>query len=136
MVLQKTGGLFGLAVGLMQLFSSNCRDLKPLLDTLGFFFQIRDDYANLSSKEYSENNSFCEDLTEGKFSFPTIHAIWTCPKSTQVQNILRLCTENVDIKQYCVDYLEKVGSFTYTRQTLHDLEAESYSLIEDLGGQP
>ena len=26
-------------------------DLKPLLDTLGLYFQIRDDYANLSSKE-------------------------------------------------------------------------------------
>lgn len=136
MVLQKTGGLFGLAVGLMQLFSSYRRDLKPLLDTLGLFFQIRDDYANLSSKEYSENKSFCEDLTEGKFSFPTIHAIWTCPESTQVQNILRQRTENVDIKRYCVDYLEKVGSFAYTRQTLRDLEAESYRLIEDLGGNP
>ncbi|KAK6488810.1 geranylgeranyl pyrophosphate synthase [Huso huso] len=136
MVLQKTGGLFGLAVGLMQLFSSYRRNLKPLLDTLGLFFQIRDDYANLSSKEYSENKSFCEDLTEGKFSFPTIHAIWTCPESTQVQNILRQRTENVDIKRYCVDYLEKVGSFAYTRQTLRDLEAESYRLIEDLGGNP
>ncbi|XP_041108819.1 geranylgeranyl pyrophosphate synthase isoform X1 [Polyodon spathula] len=136
MVLQKTGGLFGLAVGLMQLFSSYRRDLKPLLDTLGLFFQIRDDYANLSSKEYSENKSFCEDLTEGKFSFPTIHAIWTCPESTQVQNILRQRTENVDIKRYCVDYLEKVGSFAYTRQTLRELEAESYRLIKDLGGNP
>lgn len=136
MVLQKTGGLFGLAVGLMQLFSEWKHDLKPLLDTLGLFFQIRDDYANLSSKEYSENKSFCEDLTEGKFSFPTIHAIWSCPESTQVQNILRQRTENVDIKKYCVDYLEKVGSFAYTRETLRDLEAESYGLIKELGGNP
>lgn len=136
MVLQKTGGLFGLAVGLMQLFSEWKHDLKPLLDTLGLFFQIRDDYANLSSKEYSENKSFCEDLTEGKFSFPTIHAIWSCPESTQVQNILRQRTENMDIKKYCVDYLEKVGSFAYTRKTLRDLEAESYRLIKELGGNP
>lgn len=136
MVLQKTGGLFGLAVGLMQLFSDWKQDLKPLLDTLGLFFQIRDDYANLSSKEYSENKSFCEDLTEGKFSFPTIHAIWSCPESTQVQNILRQRTENMDIKKYCVDYLEKVGSFAYTRKTLWELEAESYRLIKELGGNP
>ncbi|XP_043931717.1 geranylgeranyl pyrophosphate synthase isoform X3 [Protopterus annectens] len=107
MVLQKTGGLFGLAVGLMQLFSDYKKDLKPLLNTLGLFFQIRDDYANLHSKEYNENKSFCEDLTEGKFSFPTIHAIWSRPESTQVQNILRKRTENVDIKKYCIDYLEK-----------------------------
>ncbi|XP_039639000.1 LOW QUALITY PROTEIN: geranylgeranyl pyrophosphate synthase-like [Perca fluviatilis] len=136
MVLQKTGGLFGLAVGLMQLFSDWKQDLKPLLDTLGLFFQIRDDYANLSSREYSENKSFCEDLTEGKFSFPTIHAIWSRPESTQVQNILRQRTENMDIKRYCVDYLEKVGSFAYTRQTLRDLEEEVYRLIGEFGGNP
>ena len=136
MVLQKTGGLFGLAVGLMQLFSSYKKDLKPLLNTLGLFFQIRDDYANLHSKEYSENKSFCEDLTEGKFSFPTIHAIWSRPESTQVQNILRQRTENVDIKKYCVHYLENVGSFEYTRNTLKELEAEAYKQIESLGGNP
>ncbi|KAM9155901.1 geranylgeranyl pyrophosphate synthase isoform 3-T4 [Pangshura tecta] len=136
MVLKKTGGLFGLAVGLMQLFSNYKRDLKPLLNTLGLFFQIRDDYANLHSKEYSENKSFCEDLTEGKFSFPTIHAIWSRPESTQVQNILRQRTENVDIKKYCVHYLENVGSFEYTRQTLQKLESEAYKQIESLGGNP
>ncbi|CAM4728057.1 unnamed protein product [Leuciscus chuanchicus] len=136
MVLQKTGGLFGLAVGLMQLFSDWKHDLKPLLDTLGLYFQIRDDYANLNSREYTANKSFCEDLTEGKFSFPTIHAIWSRPESTQVQNILRQRTENLDIKRYCVDYLEKVGSFAYTRHTLRDLEAEAYRLIKELGGNP
>uniref|UniRef100_U3KGI0 Geranylgeranyl pyrophosphate synthase n=3 Tax=Ficedula albicollis TaxID=59894 RepID=U3KGI0_FICAL len=136
MVLQKTGGLFGLAVGLMQLFSNYKKDLKPLLNTLGLFFQIRDDYANLHSKEYSENKSFCEDLTEGKFSFPTIHAIWSRPESTQVQNILRQRTENIDIKKYCVHYLENVGSFEYTRNTLKELESEAYKQIELLGGNP
>ncbi|XP_034040907.1 geranylgeranyl pyrophosphate synthase isoform X3 [Thalassophryne amazonica] len=136
MVLQKTGGLFGLAVGLMQLFSDWDTDLKPLLDTLGLFFQIRDDYANLCSGDYTKSKSFCEDLTEGKFSFPIIHAIWSCPESTQVQNILRHRTESTDIKRYCVDYLEKLGSFAYTRQTLFELEAEAYRLIKEFGGNP
>lgn len=120
----------------MQLFSDYKEDLKPLLDTLGLFFQIRDDYANLHSKEYSENKSFCEDLTEGKFSFPTIHAIWSRPESTQVQNILRQRTENIDIKKYCVQYLEDVGSFEYTRCTLRELEAKAYKQIEACGGNP
>uniref|UniRef100_UPI00398E3EC3 geranylgeranyl pyrophosphate synthase n=1 Tax=Pristiophorus japonicus TaxID=55135 RepID=UPI00398E3EC3 len=136
MVLQKTGGLFGLAVGLMQLFSENKSDFKPLLNTLGVFFQIRDDYANLFTIEYGSNKGFCEDLTEGKFSFPIIHAISSHPESTQVQNILRQRTENVDVKKYCVNYLEKVGSFDYTRQTLKQMESEAYKIIEKLGGNP
>ncbi|XP_072107138.1 geranylgeranyl pyrophosphate synthase isoform X1 [Mobula birostris] len=136
MVLQKTGGLFGLAVGLMQLFSEKTLDLKPLLDTLGLLFQIRDDYANLFNKDYINNKGFGEDLTEGKFSFPLIHAIWSHPESTQVQNILRQRTENIDIKKYCVNYLEKVGSSDYTKQTLKELEAEAYRIISKLGGNP
>ncbi|XP_078255242.1 geranylgeranyl pyrophosphate synthase isoform X2 [Rhinoraja longicauda] len=136
MVLQKTGGLFGLAVGLMQLFSDKRLDLKPLLDKLGLLFQIRDDYANLFSKEYNDNKGFCEDLTEGKFSFPLIHAIRSHPESTQVQNILRQRTENIDVKKYCVNYLQKVGSFDYTKQTLLELEAEAYKIIDKLGGNP
>ncbi|XP_072415587.1 geranylgeranyl pyrophosphate synthase isoform X3 [Chiloscyllium punctatum] len=136
MVLQKTGGLFGLAVGLMQLFSENKSDFKPLLNTLGLLFQIRDDYANLASNEYSANKGFCDDLTEGKFSFPVIHAIWSHPESTQVQNILRQRTENMDVKKYCVSYLEKVGSLAYTRETLKTLESEAYKSIDNLGGNP
>uniref|UniRef100_A0A914UKW5 Geranylgeranyl pyrophosphate synthase n=1 Tax=Plectus sambesii TaxID=2011161 RepID=A0A914UKW5_9BILA len=75
MVMQKTGGLFGLAVRLMQLFSANKGNFKPLIDTLGLLFQIRDDYASLCSADYAEKKSYAEDLTEGKFSFPIIHAI-------------------------------------------------------------
>jgi geranylgeranyl diphosphate synthase type 3 len=48
-------------------------DFVPLVNELGMFFQIRDDYINLNSDQYMLNKSFCEDLTEGKFSFPVIH---------------------------------------------------------------
>lgn len=33
----------------------SCSDLKPVLDTLGLYFQIRDDYANLYSEEVSNS---------------------------------------------------------------------------------
>ena len=46
-----------------------------LIFILGLYFQIRDDYANLCLEDYSVNKSFAEDLTEGKLSFPIIHAI-------------------------------------------------------------
>ena len=53
MVRLKTGGLFNLGVKLMQLFSDFNGDLTQLIDCLGEYFQIRDDYANLMSDEVS-----------------------------------------------------------------------------------
>lgn len=98
-----------MAVRLMQSFSENRSNFVPLLDTLALFFQIRDDYANLLSEEYKENKSFCEDLTEGKFSFPIIHAIRSDSESTRILNILRQRTTDVDVKKYFVDCLEQVS---------------------------
>ncbi|XP_032228600.1 geranylgeranyl pyrophosphate synthase [Nematostella vectensis] len=134
MVRKKTGGLFRVAVRLMQLFSENKSDFLPLLDMLGLYFQIRDDYANLLSEEYKENKSFCEDLTEGKFSFPIIHGIRGDPSSKKIMNILKQRTEDIDMKKYCVDCLKQVGSFSYTREVLRELETSALQLIRNLGG--
>jgi geranylgeranyl diphosphate synthase type 3 len=90
MVMRKTGGLFGLAVELMQLYSDNTIDFMPLLNILGLHFQIRDDYANLLSEEYAQNKSFAEDFTEGKFSFPIIHSITATPKNHTVCCLARV----------------------------------------------
>mmetsp|Transcript_25989 Transcript_25989/g.49461 ORF Transcript_25989/g.49461 Transcript_25989/m.49461 type:complete len:419 (+) Transcript_25989:215-1471(+) len=77
MVTDKTGGLFRLAVGLLQSFATTSQDVNftPLVNNLGLYFQIRDDLINLADEEYMKSKSFCEDLTEGKFSFPIIHCI-------------------------------------------------------------
>lgn len=136
MVIKKTGGLFGLAVGLMQLFSDCKKDFVPLLNALGLYFQIRDDYANLYSKEYEANKSYCEDLTEGKFSFPIIHAIRSSKDDTQVINILRQRTTDNDVKKYCVECLHRLGSFEYTKEILIQLENSIFELIEEHGGNP
>ncbi|XP_038061626.1 geranylgeranyl pyrophosphate synthase-like [Patiria miniata] len=136
MVLKKTGGLFGLAVRLMQLFSENKSDFTPLSDMLGLYFQIRDDLANLQSKEYTENKSYCEDLTEGKFSFPIIHGILSRPEDNQVMNILRKRTTDEEIKKYCVDHLEKIGSFDYTKSVLVELEEIVLREMSKLGANP
>ncbi|XP_002741463.1 geranylgeranyl pyrophosphate synthase-like [Saccoglossus kowalevskii] len=136
MVIKKTGGLFGLGIRLMQIFSENKCDFKPLWENLGLYFQIRDDYANLKSPEYKENKSYAEDLTEGKFSFPLIHAIKTQPENTQVMSILKQRTTDNDIKKYCIEFLDKVGSFDYTKSVLLDLEEKLRVQIAELGGNP
>ncbi|KAL4142890.1 hypothetical protein QTP88_005283 [Uroleucon formosanum] len=136
MTIRKTGGLFMLAIRLMQLFSDSTNDFTKLTGILGLYFQIRDDYCNLCLQEYSENKSYCEDLTEGKFSFPIIHAIHTHPEDKQVIHILRQRTRNVDVKKYCVKLLDTYGSFEHTRKVLTQLDADARKEVENLGGNP
>ena len=91
---------------------------------MGVYFQIRDDYINLKSGDYVTKKGFCEDLSEGKFSFPMIHGITTNPFDRRLLNILKQKTEDVDIKKYAVDYLEACGSFSYTIKRLEELMIE------------
>ncbi|XP_039749418.1 geranylgeranyl pyrophosphate synthase isoform X2 [Pararge aegeria] len=136
MTMKKTGGLFMLAIRLMQLFSDNKSDFGKLSSILGLYFQIRDDYCNLCLQEYSENKSYCEDLTEGKFSFPIIHAIQNQKGDNQVLHILRQRTRDVEVKRYCISLLEKFGSFQYTRERLQQLDDEARAEVKRLGGNP
>ncbi|KAH8397476.1 hypothetical protein KR222_006755 [Zaprionus bogoriensis] len=136
MTVRKTGGLFMLAIRLMQLFSSNKEDFTKLTAILGLYFQIRDDYCNLSLKEYTENKSFAEDLTEGKFGFPVIHAVRTQKQDKQVLHILRQRTHDIEVKKYCIGLLEKLGSFQYTRKVLETLDLEARAEVARLGGNP
>ncbi|KXS13589.1 geranylgeranyl pyrophosphate synthetase [Gonapodya prolifera JEL478] len=135
MVSNKTGGLLRLAVKLMQALSSSTVDYVPLVDVIGVYYQVRDDYLNLQSTQYAENKGFAEDLTEGKFSFPVIHCIRTDPQNRQMLSILKKRTTDVSVKRYAVDeLLQRTHSFEYTIKRLKVLEAESRDQISRLGG--
>lgn len=133
MTIRKTGGLFMLGIGLMQLFSDNKKNFTKITAILGLYFQIRDDYINLTSKEYSATKSFCEDLTEGKFSFPILHAINNKKNDQEILSILKKRTESIELKKYCVKLLEEAGSFQYTRNILKKLYDEAQIEIANLG---
>ena len=150
MVDNKTGGLFRLAVKLMEAESSSekyayevptlmlpkltplSRDYVPLVNLIGLLFQIRDDYMNLSSTVYTESKGFCEDLTEGKFSFPIIHSIRCNPENRQLINILKQKTTNEEVKRYAVQYMQSTGSFEYCRMILRDLNEKANTMIDKL----
>ncbi|KAG9233512.1 geranylgeranyl pyrophosphate synthase-like protein [Amylocarpus encephaloides] len=132
MVGNKTGGLFRLAIKLMQAESRNLKDCVPLVNLMGIIFQIRDDYQNISSPEYSSNKGMCEDLTEGKFSFPIIHSIRARPENMQLLNILKQKTEDEQVKRYAVSYMESTGSMEYCRKVLETLMERAKRLVEGL----
>ena len=102
----------------------------PLVNVIGLLFQIRDDYMNLASSEYAENKGLCEDLTEGKFSFPIIHSIRSNPQNRQLINILKQKTTDDEIKKYAVKYMEGTGSFEYCRNILRELNHKAMSMID------
>lgn len=130
MVGNKTGGLFRLAVQLMKAESANDKDYVPLVNTIGLLFQIRDDYMNLASAEYKNNKGMCEDLTEGKFSFPIIHSIRTNPQNRQLINILKQKTTDDEVKKYAVNYMRGTGSFEYCEQVLKELKVKALKMID------
>jgi len=136
MVKDKTGGLFRLAVGLMHALATKNtnKDFTSLVNNMALYFQIRDDYINLADAEYMKSKSFCEDLTEGKFSFPIIHSIRSNPKDTRVLSILKKRTNDVDVKRYAQQLLLESGSLDYTRKKCRDLKNEIASEIASLGG--
>ncbi|KAK5170139.1 geranylgeranyl pyrophosphate synthetase [Saxophila tyrrhenica] len=148
MVGNKTGGLFRLAIKLMcaespthnfnpstsQNQNPTPTDYIPLVNTIGLLFQILDDYRNLSDPAYTSNKGLCEDLTEGKFSFPIIHAIRADPHNLVLINILKQKTQDDEVKRYAVSYMERMGSFGYTRRVLRGLTKKAVGLVEEVDG--
>lgn len=134
MVGNKTGGLFRLGIKLMQAESPHIAtfDCVPLVNMIGLIFQIRDDYINLASQEYSAHKGMCEDLTEGKFSFPVIHSIRSNPSDLQLISILKQKTSDVQVKRYAVAYMQGTGSFEYTREVLATLIERARKLTLEL----
>ncbi|EHA21645.1 hypothetical protein ASPNIDRAFT_129626 [Aspergillus niger ATCC 1015] len=131
MIRQKTGGLFRLLARLMMQKATSkknrCLPLEPLVDLMGEYFQIRDDYKNLT-EEYTGQKGFCEDLDEGKFSFPLINAHKFLPETSDIRNILKQGRRSGGLgiaqKQRVLGWLHESGSMTYTERTLRSLMSE------------
>ena len=122
-------------------------DYVPVVNLIGILFQIRDDYQNLQDNQYTNNKGLCEDITEGKFSFPIIHAILSRPDDRQListdssceidwlLDILKQHPTSPDIKMYCVQYMrEETHSFEYTGAVLQELDLGARKEIDRLGG--
>jgi geranylgeranyl diphosphate synthase, type III len=102
------------------------------VNTIGLLVRILDDYRNLSDTTYTKNKGLCEDLTEGKFSFPIIHAIRADPSNLVLINILKQKTQDDEVKRYAVAYMEKAGSFAYTRRVLRGLTKKALQIVDEV----
>ncbi|XP_068914816.1 terpene synthase-like [Tenebrio molitor] len=135
-IVPKTSSAVLLGVRVLQLYSDFSENLDRLAILLGQIFQLWNDFVNLKSDKQAQAKGYCQDISEGKFNFPIIHAIQTHPNDDQIMNILKQRTTNNELKKYCVSLMEEYGSFDYTLQTLDRLRNEAFEEIERLGGNP
>ncbi|KAG9001935.1 geranylgeranyl pyrophosphate synthetase [Tulasnella sp. JGI-2019a] len=137
MVNNKTGGLFRLAIKLMMASSRSDVDYVPLVNLIGVYFQIRDDYMNLQSTQYTENKGFAEDLTEGKFSFPVVHSVRADHSNRQILNVLSKRPATPTMKRYAINYMDDhTDSFRYTEGVMTRLDKQARDEVARLGGNP
>ena len=110
-------------------------DCTPLVSHLGILFQILDDHLNLlPSPLSSTKGSLAEDLTEGKFSFPVIHAIRADPSNQILISILKQKTSDEEVKRYAVGYMERMGSFAYSEGVVRGLQGRCEDGVRGVEG--
>ncbi|KAJ3644206.1 hypothetical protein Zmor_026876 [Zophobas morio] len=91
-------------------------------DKIGYFIQVYDDYINLHNPKWATVRVFCDDLDEGKFSYPIIHAIQSHPEDHRLINLLKKRPLDLESKKLFVDIMESFGSFEHSREFLEDLK--------------
>jgi len=75
MMMYKTGYAFIMNLELLMdkstnvIFRKNYQKVKNILILFSLFFQIRDDYINLTDLEYWKEKGFCQDFDEEKISY-------------------------------------------------------------------
>ncbi|KAF5377128.1 hypothetical protein D9757_008756 [Collybiopsis confluens] len=107
-------------------------------------YQIRDDLSNLrdathardmAPDRYGETKGFAEDLTEGKFSFPLVHAIHADQSNSELLDIIRQRPKTPTLKKRALEYMEhRTKSFEYTMDVLGMLWRRIEEEVKVLGG--
>lgn len=130
MVLNKTGGLFRLALLLVRGASDAAlaADVAPLMSLLGVLFQVRDDYLNVAG------DGAADDVTEGKFSFPLLHAVHASAPDRTLVRLLQLRTAEPRVKAHVLALLERTQSLAYTAAVLGALHAQAVRELARLEG--
>ncbi|KAJ4352421.1 uncharacterized protein N0V89_007769 [Didymosphaeria variabile] len=134
----ETGGLFRILTLLMLAQSPTPRrtGLMALASLMGRYFQVRDDYMNLSSGDYTKKKGFCEDLEEGKFSLLMVHTMQVAPEADKMllQNLLaqRRAAGKMSMaqKHLVLEIMKKMGSMEYAAKVLEAMLAEVRKMVE------
>ncbi|KAJ3653044.1 hypothetical protein Zmor_018962 [Zophobas morio] len=121
-------------IQLLQLFAKNAKIdfIFEIFDKMGHFLQIYDDYINLHNPKYATVRVFADDLDEGKFSYPIIHAVRSHPDDKRLLNMLKQRPLDIESKKVFVEIMEGFGSFEFTRNVLENLRKGILADVEKM----
>jgi len=80
-----------------------------------------------------KGKGYCEDITEGKFSFPIIHCVQH-DKHHRLLNILKQKTSDHDVLSFALQCIQGTNSFEYTVNFIKEIEKQAWDEIGKLGG--
>lgn len=124
--------------------NSEIPDFQDLVSLTGRYFQIRDDLANLTSEEYTNQKGWCEDLDEGKYSLPLIHALNNLSRPAKVQLQALLVQRRTagamtpEMKALVIKHMKDAGSLEYAKTValeLQDAVRSELTRLEEAFGQ-
>ncbi|KAL4788979.1 isoprenoid synthase domain-containing protein [Aspergillus venezuelensis] len=139
MVDNKTGGLFRLMLRLMTAESTISQSLDTSLSRLlmltGRYYQIRDDYLNLTSADYESKKGFCEDFDEGKFSLPLIHLLSHTQYPDRITSALFNRAPGTalprEVKRHILAAMEEARTLDYTQDVLKYLHEDLMHALDE-----
>ncbi|KAJ5701814.1 hypothetical protein N7488_009362 [Penicillium malachiteum] len=136
MIDNKTGAMFRLCVRLMQAESNLAGEHispDPFVLQLGRYFQVRDDYQNLLSDEYSSQKGFCEDLDEGKISLPIIYTIMNPSfNGSVIKGIFQHKVPGempLPTKKYILEQMKQAGALDMTLSLIRDMQNDLLDML-------
>lgn len=115
--------------------SNTERSIAHLFDQIGVFFQIRDDYINLTSEKYWEKKGFCDDIHEKKYSFPIIRMIRS--KAGRYRDLVGLFESEEELSMAQLrdglSWIEATDALSYTKAFLLRLRDDIVHTISNSG---
>ena len=141
MIDEKTGALIVLLLELALLHSnleeSELKNLQikitEFFKLFGRFFQIRDDYINLTSFTYWKEKGLCTDIEEGKFTYPIILSMTELGNYDELYDIITSADRyQQDKKLQALDIMQRSGSLLKTRKELDSIKEELILLSKNI----
>lgn len=148
MVDGKTGAMFEMTLRMMQDFSAvenwPMAELNQFAKILGRWYQVRDDYQNLQDEQYTAQKGLCEDLDEGKLSYPLTVCCARDPVAQRIiMGIFRQRQDGtplaLNVKMQILDLFRRTGALQHTRDVIQELQKRAeaaLSKLESVIGKP